>query len=238
LAAAKGGTAAPPSPPTPAAAAPTQAAPSAQAADETEPNIDNYDDYNLYQRDLIRFELRKENKRQETERSQRTQQQTEQSLRDAKTQRWDEQVKAAQAEFADFDTVARNPNLAVTPVMGEAITDSEVGARILQRLGGNPAEAKRIAGLSPISQVREIGRLEAAILAEQSREAAANDDGEDDSTTEEEQPPPARLKPVSKAPAPPRALVGRAAAAAPTARSFEGMDQATYRALRETGKLK
>ena len=44
-----------------------------------------------------------------------------------------------------------------------AMLESESGAEILYHLAKQPAELKRIAALSPVSAVREIGKLEAAL---------------------------------------------------------------------------
>ena len=41
--------------------------------------------------------------------------------------------------------------------------ESEHGAEILYHLAKHPAELKRIAALSPVSAVREVGKLEAAL---------------------------------------------------------------------------
>lgn len=65
-----------------------------------------------------------------------------------------------------FDVVGPNFAKAValgTPNMNQAIVESDLGPDLAYHLAKNPAEARRIAALSPISQVREIGRLEARL---------------------------------------------------------------------------
>lgn len=52
----------------------------------------------------------------------------------------------------------------LSPSMGEAITESEVGPKILRYLANNKAEATRIASLTGTSAIREIGKIEAAIM--------------------------------------------------------------------------
>lgn len=47
----------------------------------------------------------------------------------------------------------------------EAIADSDVGPDILNHLADNPKECERIASLSPIAAIREIGRIEAKLEA-------------------------------------------------------------------------
>jgi len=66
-------------------------------------------------------------------------------------------------EHDDFDEVCFDEDLPITGVMSDAIMSSELGPNILYHLGMNPKEAKRIANLSPISQVREIGKVEAKL---------------------------------------------------------------------------
>jgi hypothetical protein len=76
--------------------------------------------------------------------------------------------------------------------MYEAMRESEVGEQIAYHLGKNPAEAARIAALSPIASIREIGKLEAKL-----------------SIT----PPPAQTLKPSNAPAPPAVVDGKAGGA-------------------------
>jgi len=74
-----------------------------------------------------------------------------------------ERVTVAKEKYSDFDQVAYNPSLPITDAMAETIQHSDVGAEVHYYLGKNPAEAKRIASLSPFLQAKEIGRLEAKI---------------------------------------------------------------------------
>ncbi|MFZ1109470.1 MAG: hypothetical protein WAN43_14155 [Rhodomicrobium sp.] len=76
---------------------------------------------------------------------------------------WAEATAAFREKAPDFDAVAHNPDLAITPVMANVIRESSRGAEIAYYLGKNPAEAARIAQLSPVSQAAAIARLEARI---------------------------------------------------------------------------
>ena len=71
-----------------------------------------------------------------------------------------EREEAAREKYDDFEQVAYNPKLPITEPMAVTIRESDVGPEILYHLGNNPAEAKRIAQLSPLSQAKEIGKLE------------------------------------------------------------------------------
>ena len=50
--------------------------------------------------------------------------------------------------------------------MAEAIRESDFGPDIAYYLGTNPSESNRIARLTPLSQAKEIGRIEAKLQAE------------------------------------------------------------------------
>ena len=76
---------------------------------------------------------------------------------------WSETSAGFRQRVPDFDTVAHNPNLAITPVMADAIRESGRGPEIAYYLGKNPAEAAHIASLPPVSQAIAIARLEGRI---------------------------------------------------------------------------
>lgn len=74
-------------------------------------------------------------------------------------------IEEATKKYPDFVEVVTSPELPGlqgTPAF-QAILESEQGAEVAYYLGKNPARAHQIAAMSPIAQVREIGRIEAAI---------------------------------------------------------------------------
>ena len=71
----------------------------------------------------------------------------------------------ARTKYEDFDQVAYNPRLQITTVMAQTIQASDSGPDIAYYLGSNPKDADRISRLPPLVQAKEIGRLEAKILA-------------------------------------------------------------------------
>jgi hypothetical protein len=83
---------------------------------------------------------------------------------------WSERQAAAAGKYADYEEVALADDLAITPVMAEAMKDSEIGPDVAYYLGKNPNEALRIARLHPAAQVREIGKIEARIEAKPVRQ--------------------------------------------------------------------
>lgn len=78
---------------------------------------------------------------------------------------WAESTAEFRQKVPDFDSVAHNPNLAVTPIMADAIRESGRGAEIAYYLGKIPAEAAQIAALPPLSQAAAIARLEGRLSA-------------------------------------------------------------------------
>jgi hypothetical protein len=78
---------------------------------------------------------------------------------------WAEATAGFRQKVPDFDAVAHNPNLAITPIMADAIRESGRGAEIAYYLGKNPAEAAQIAGLAPVSQATAVARLEGKLAA-------------------------------------------------------------------------
>jgi hypothetical protein len=70
----------------------------------------------------------------------------------------------AREKFDDYEQVTRNPSLRITETMAETIRRSEIGPEVAYHLGQNPREADRISRLDPLSQAKEIGRLEAKLV--------------------------------------------------------------------------
>ena len=112
---------------------------------------------------------------------------------------WDTRVEAAKTRLPDLDTVLNVPF--ATPVMQDAILDIEHGVDVAYHLAKNLPEAKRIAGLSPVAQILEIGKLETKLSA-----AAPV------------------AKPTTQAPAPPTPAKPRAAAVAAPSKDDGGLE--------------
>ena len=72
-----------------------------------------------------------------------------------------------QAEFSkakpDFDAKVYRSNWDCTPVMKDALITSDQGPAVAYHLASNPDEARRIAAMDSIAQIRAIGRLEAQL---------------------------------------------------------------------------
>ena len=78
---------------------------------------------------------------------------------------YQEKEEEVRSKYEDFEQVAYNPNLPITPVMAETIQASDVGPEVAYFLGTNPKEAERISRLQPFLQAKEIGKIEAKLAA-------------------------------------------------------------------------
>lgn len=110
----------------------------------------------------------------EQERQREEQQRRVQSFRQRET--------AFSKSTPDYFEVTRDEGIQITSPMAEAIAESDEGPAVAYHLAKNPDIAANIASLSPASQIRELGRLEAKLIAEREK---------------------AKEKAVTKAPAPP-----------------------------------
>src|SRR4051794_26773640 len=119
----KGRAAPPPPPPPPQEQTKPARTPAEPAPDEAEPDISKYTDYDKYNRDLVRFEIR----RSQREAAEAAQRNAEHSAQQERIYSWQKRMDAARVEFPDFETVALDTALPVTRTMGDAIMTSELG---------------------------------------------------------------------------------------------------------------
>jgi hypothetical protein len=148
------------------------------------PRLEDFTDINEYAKAYAKFESSNAVKQYE-------QKQHEESFRRATQHlaaQWEGKVSKADKKYDDFDDVVGE--MAPTNPVSIAIMQAENGEDIAYYLGKNLKEAQRIASLDPLSQAREIGRLETKLLAE-----------------------PLKAKTPSKAPAPITPLAGKTAVA-------------------------
>ena len=92
-----------------------------------------------------------------------TQAQRENESRATKTKSW---FDIGRSKYEDFDEVARSQDVAITPYMAEAmIVRGDVGAEMAYFLGNNPGVASKIAAMSPLEQLIELGKLEVKLTS-------------------------------------------------------------------------
>lgn len=128
---------------------------------EGEPKLEQFD-FDPEKYATAKAEYAKSQAAKDFEARQRTQAATETQQRLMAA--WEEKVERADDKYDDFEQVVGKlePN---SPFVA-AIMEAENGEDIAYYLGKNHKVAERIVRLSPLSQVREIGKLEAKLLAE------------------------------------------------------------------------
>lgn len=124
---------------------------------DKEPDPQDYETDRDYLKAVARYEAR------QAAQEARTETLAAETARADKAQ-FDAWTDKAREAHADFDEVvlkgAQEGAWDCTKEMFEAMRDSEAGAGVAYHLASNPDEARRIAALPPIAQVREILKLE------------------------------------------------------------------------------
>lgn len=139
------------------------------------PRLDQYPDLETFTSESAKFQAEQiVNERLEAERKAYfEQQQAQQRAQQQQTnmQRFanelDSRIDAASKKYPDFRDVVTSPELPGiigTPAFG-AIWESKIGEDVMYHIAKNPARAHEIVAMSPVGQIREIARIEAAIEA-------------------------------------------------------------------------
>lgn len=97
----------------------------------------------------------------------------EQAATNSRNQVFEARVQEFSAQASDYHQVVGNPNLQITPMMADAIRVSETGPQVAYYLGKNPAEASRIARLTPLEQATAIGAISARVALPEKRATTA-----------------------------------------------------------------
>lgn len=148
----------------------------------TAPQIEQFDSYEKYLAAYARWEAKAvydEQRRLDVEQRQKEQEETQKKTTIAEQHKQLEQQQAsltkmtaeAQKKYADFyETVfEQDPaTVPISPIVAQAIIGQKDGYEVAYFLGKNPAEAQRIAQLSPIEQLVEFGSIKASLKAKQS----------------------------------------------------------------------
>ena len=168
-----------------------------------EPTLEKFDfDPEKYAQ--AKAEYAKTQVQKEIEAKQRTEAQ--QKAHQALVSSWEEKADKGAEKYDDWETVVGTIQPTVPFIA--ALMEADNGHDIAYHLGKHPAEARKIASLPPMSQVREIGKLEAKLLSE-----------------------PVKPKAPSKAPAPITPLSGTGSGSTPP--TLEDADMATFIKMRQ-----
>src|SRR5262249_44487984 len=134
---------------------PPRPTPIDQAVQDSKPKLEKFQTLEAYQEALTDWKLDQREQinkvKADTERVQNA---------------WSEKEKAAIAAHPDFTELTESvevPNTIAIQAARMAMLEDEHGAEILYWLAQHPDEVQRIGALSPVSAVREIGRIGAQI---------------------------------------------------------------------------
>lgn len=182
---------------------PAQPAPQAKQESSDEPVIEDFDfDMAAYTKAYIKWEKAQDQKAAQ-------QQKAEQEKADRQKKFQDSALKFSESAPDFAELVFHNPNLPITEVMVDVMTEADNPAEVAYYLAKNPEEAARIAAMSPAGVGRAIGRIESSLSAPESTRQPVQ-------------------KTVTQAPPPPTTLSG---AKAPS-KKLEEMSMAEYAAHR------
>lgn len=76
---------------------------------------------------------------------------------------WHAKQEEARAQILDYDEVIAASSITVSDQVRDAIVESDVGPKLLHYLATNPEVGEKLAGMSVISSLREIGKIEARL---------------------------------------------------------------------------
>lgn len=149
--------------------------PADAASDPNEPQRDQFEDYETYLRALARYDakqtagdtLKVDREAREKDESGKLATAQERTL----AKNWSEREQVFQKEQKDYlDVVApfiEDGLDSLSEVARRAIAESELGPQLLHHLAQHDEVAESIAGLSPLQQVKELGKLEAKVAKPQ-----------------------------------------------------------------------
>ena len=129
-------------------------------ADPASPRIEQFDDIEKYAAAKAKYESEKALKDHTSKQHAEVRKQQEARL----VEGWEEKTSRAEGKYPDFDEVVGE--LKPTTPWAVAIMEAENAEDVAYYLGKNLKEAQRISQLPPLSQVREIAKIEAKLLAE------------------------------------------------------------------------
>jgi len=129
-------------------------------ADTGAPRLESFKDIEEYADAKAKYEADKALK----EHSEKQKAETHKQMQSRLTEAWEGKAERALVKYDDFEEVVGE--IQPTTPWAQALMEADNGEDIAYHLGKNLKEARRIAALPPLSQAREIGKLEAKLAAE------------------------------------------------------------------------
>ena len=135
------------------------------------PQLDDYDNYEDYLVARATFNMEQKQQQQRAEQDE----QYRQALAIENAQLFAQRQEEAKKVYSDYEKVANNPNLPITPQMAQIITAQENGPDIAYYLGKNPQEAASLAQMDPMSAAIRIGQISAKVTTPTPKPTSAPD---------------------------------------------------------------
>jgi hypothetical protein len=132
-----------------------------KAPADGKPKLEDYQTLEDYQEALTDWKLDDRERKRQAAEAEREAREASEKVQAA----WSKQVKAASKVHEDYEDVidtVKAPEGPGVAAARQAMLEDDNGAEILYYLAKHPADMKRIAALSPVSAVREIGKLSAS----------------------------------------------------------------------------
>lgn len=199
----------------------TKPAEEAAAAEPARPKPEDYEDSEKYLEALADWKTELKVKELKEKDAQEAIQQQMRKTFDAHLER----TRKFREEHDDYDEVAADANIPIPKAVEFAIIELDNGPEVAYHLAKNPELAEKLAGMSDLAAVMEIGRLSASL--------AVNEKGVTEPSASAENPAPEKTKAVSAAPKPIKPV---GAGATKSSVPLDETDYQTYKRLREEGR--
>jgi hypothetical protein len=134
--------------------------PATKTETNARPTIEQYDNYDEYVEALTDWKVDQALSKSST----KNKEQEAVTTRKQKEAALEEKVLEAAEEDPDLLTIYQDTTFPLSPAMAEVVLESEASVELIRYLVGNRKESARIARLSPILAVKELGKIEDKIL--------------------------------------------------------------------------
>lgn len=127
------------------------------------PRKEDFDDYDKYMEAVVDYRTQTKIaqwKKSEEEKGQQTEFQK-------KIEGLYDKLNRGYEKYPDFEEIARDPSVPITPVVRDILAESETPEDIAYYLGKNRTEAIRLSRMTPFAAAKEIGRIEMEIKKNQ-----------------------------------------------------------------------
>lgn len=151
-------------PPAGTAAEKTGEEPKPAAAPAGKPKVEDFETYEEFTEALTDWKLEQRVQKLEKDRAEQERQREVKQAFSTQKQAWDGRLAESKAAHDDYDDrMADVSDVELPAHVDQAIFESENGPELAYHLAGHRDELERIVKLSPLSAVRELGRIEAQL---------------------------------------------------------------------------